>query len=314
MDWHEITILTTTEASEAIGDMLIEIGAKGIAIEDPQDILNEINKSTSLDYADENFMNNLGTDVKIKVYFSENESKEELKHLLDEKLNHISKFLDIGKGEILFNKINQEDWASAWKKHFKPFKLAGNIVIKPTWESYDKLENEIIIEIDPGMAFGTGTHETTKLCSEFLVKYIKENDDIIDVGTGSGILSIVASKLGGKSITSIDIDKDAVKVAKENIELNKLSSKIEIYASELKEVKIVRQDIIVANIIADVIIDIVDDIKKRMKDNGIVICSGIILERENDVTNQYVNNGFKLIDKLILGEWVALVFKWQDSL
>jgi ribosomal protein L11 methylase PrmA len=174
-------------------------------------------------------MSELGDDVVIKAYFPGDRNIEELSSLIKEKIAFISNFLDIGKGFSSHSEIDEEDWANAWKKYFKPFSIAEGIVIKPTWEHYDAGQNEIIIQLDPGMAFGTGTHETTRLCAGLLKKYLKSGDSVIDLGCGTGILAIIAAKLGAKNIKAIDIDSVAVRITRENSELNNVSDKIEQY-------------------------------------------------------------------------------------
>jgi ribosomal protein L11 methyltransferase len=221
MKWNEIIITTTADAEEAVSEMLTTIGAAGVAIEDPNDIIIEVSKSDSLDYADPEFLDNLGTDVIIKAYFPETQSLGELVPLIGEKLKFISNFLDVGKGNISTNTIDEEDWANAWKKYYNTFSITENVTIKPSWQDVTISENKIVIELDPGMAFGTGTHETTKMCAVLIEKYIKDGDTVFDVGTGSGILAIMAAKLGASNVLAYDIDEVAVRVAKENSTINK---------------------------------------------------------------------------------------------
>lgn len=314
MKWTEVKIVTTEEAYDAICDMLGNIGAGGVAIMDPFDIKKEIEKPNTLDYADDNFIDSLGVDVIIKAYFNEAVSRNELIELIKEKLSFIGQFLDIGKGFDGFAEVDDEDWSTTWKKYYKPLKIADNIVIKPTWEEYQAAENDIIIELDPGMAFGTGTHETTAMCGRFLGKYMEKGFDVLDVGCGSGILSIIASKLGAKSVKAVDIDEVAVRVAKENNALNKTDGVVSISTGIIQDMEKNSNDLIVANIIASVIVDISDEVKARLKKDGLFITSGIIKERKQEVYDEYTSKGFKLIDTEELGEWVAMVFKCQGSL
>ncbi|MCX7746842.1 MAG: 50S ribosomal protein L11 methyltransferase [Clostridia bacterium] len=312
MKWLEIRIKTTEEAYDAISDMLTNIGAGGVAIEDPHEIKKEIEKHDSLDYADDNFINSLGEDVVIKAYFPGNSNINELAELIKEKLNFIANFLNVGEGYDGYSELNEEDWATSWKKYYKPFYISDRIVIKPSWEEYDNRQNEIVIELDPGMAFGTGTHETTRMCSQLLERYMKPGDSVIDVGCGTGILSIVASKLGASRITAVDVDEVAVRVSKENCQLNGVNH-ITVFKGTLDEIEKNKVDLLVANIIAKVIIDISEIMPYYVKTGGYFVSSGIIKERKEDVIEAYSNVGFSCESILELGEWVAIVFKCQGS-
>ena len=314
MKWTEVRINTTEEAYDAVSEMLTSIGAGGVVIEDPNDIRKQVESPDSLDYADDAFLSSLGEDVVVKAYFHSESANNELINLIREKLSFISKFLDTGKGYTGCSEIDEEDWATAWKKHYKPFHISDGIVIKPSWEDYPVQDGELIIELDPGMAFGTGTHETTRLCSQLLEKYVSPGDTMIDVGCGTGILSIAAAKLGAGHITAVDIDEVAVRVTNENCRINGVESGITAIKGVLADVPKAKVDIIVANIIADVIIGIADNMQYHIKNGGIIITSGIIRERREDVLEAYTSRGFVQEDLMELGEWVAIVFRWQDSL
>jgi len=304
MEWTQVIIKTTEEASDAISEMLTSIGAGGVVIEDPNEIRRQIESPDSLDYADQEFIDSLGTEVTIKAYFNEEYRPEELGSLINEKLEFISKFLDVGRGYIGFEMVNDEDWSTAWKKYYKPFHISDSVVIKPSWEEYQKKPGELIIEMDPGMAFGTGTHETTRLCSQLLEKHIKRGDRVIDVGCGTGILSIIAVKLGAAHATAIDVDEVAVRVADE----------VSIMKGVLADLEPQRADVAVANIIADVVIGFADMVTKYLKRGGLLLTSGIIKERKEDVVNTYTALGFRLESIDEMGEWVAIAFKCPDSL
>lgn len=312
MKWIEVRIKTTEEASDAVCEMLTQIGAGGVVIEDPNDIRREISKPNSLDYADENFLESLGTDVDIKAYFSEEKDREALASLINEKLLFISRFLDIGEGFMGMSDINDEDWANAWKKYYKPFRLSDHIVIKPSWEDFKQPGNDIVIEMDPGMAFGTGTHETTRMCAMLIEKYIKKDDAVIDIGCGTGILSIVAAKLGASGITAVDVDEVAVRVTRDNCRMNGTNDVVSASVGTLLDIKKLKADLIVANIIADVIIDISKDLAYYLKPDGLFITSGIIKERKQQVIDEYQKHGFEMIESMEISEWVAIVFKCRD--
>jgi ribosomal protein L11 methyltransferase len=316
MKWYEIRINTTDEASDAVSEMLTTMGAGGVAIKDPFDIRKELLKPDTLDYADEEFFESLGDDVIIQAYFQDGLEINELLKKIQSGLENISQFLNVGKGIEGYGEVDDEDWSTAWKKYYKPFKLTDRIVIKPTWEEYEKQPGDIIVEMDPGMAFGTGTHETTQMCSILLDKYTQDDTEVLDVGCGTGILSIIAAKLGAKKVEAVDIDEVAVKVAKENIDLNMETAKVKAFRGILSDINRDenKYDIIVANIIASVIIDLSSIIPCYLKNNSLFITSGIIKERKQEVIDSCVKSGMELIETLEAGEWVAMVFKCPDIL
>ncbi|MBF1051556.1 MAG: 50S ribosomal protein L11 methyltransferase, partial [Peptostreptococcaceae bacterium] len=203
----------------------------------------------------------------------------------------------------------QENWENEWKKYFKTIKVSDSIVIKPTWEEYTKKENEKIIDIDPGMAFGTGTHETTRMCIKAIEKYIKQNDILIDIGCGSGILSIAGAHLGAKNVIGVDLDKLAVKISKENVELNGYKDVIDIRYGDLTDVITEKADIIVANIIADAIVMLSKGVSNFMNDDAYFISSGIINDKKNYVQENLIKNGFEILEINNEGEWNCIVAK-----
>ncbi|WP_110462067.1 50S ribosomal protein L11 methyltransferase [Ruminiclostridium sufflavum] len=317
MKWYEIRVNTTEEASDAVSEMLTSMGAGGVAIMDPFDIRKEILNPNTLDYADDEFLESLGEDVIIKAYFQNGLDINDVLKQINEGLKNISQFLDIGKGLDGYGEIDDEDWSTSWKKYYKPFRLTDRIVIKPTWEEYEVNPNDIAVEMDPGMAFGTGTHETTQMCSRLLDNYMKDEYEVLDVGCGTGILSIIAGKLGARKVEAIDIDEVAVRVAAENISLNKESSRINVFKGVLTDLAQdeKKYDIIVANIIANVIIDLAEVIPYYLKRKAsLFITSGIIKERRQEVVNACLKSGMSCIETLEMGEWVAMVFKCQDTL
>lgn len=314
MKWTQVCVKTTEEASDVISEMLTSIGAGGVAIEDPNEIRRQIESNDSLDYADQEFLNSLGTEVTIKAYFNDKILPEELGALIKEKIKFISQFLDIGKGYQGYTTVDDEDWSTAWKKHYKPFYISDKVVIKPSWEEYESKPGETIIELDPGMAFGTGTHETTRLCAELIEEYVKEGDIALDVGCGSGILAIIAAKLGARHVIAVDIDEVAARVANENCIINDVSDRISVIKGVLSDIEPQKADIVVANIIADVVIELSGQVPLYLKEGGILLTSGIIRERKEDVIKAYIDKGLDYIKMLEMGEWVAIVFKCQDSL
>ena len=208
-------------------------------------------------------------------------------------------------------RIGNEDWANEWKKYFKPVKPGEKIVIVPAWQEYDEKEGESKILIDPGAAFGSGTHETTKLCLRLLEKYIPENANILDIGTGSGILAISAVKLGSRRVLACDLDPQCVKTAKENIDLNGFSDKIEVRESDL--LSAVKEedgpfDFMTENIIAEIVVRAAADVSKLLRIGGKIAVSGVLGKEKQQVITEYEKNGLGLSDVITDGDWVGLLF------
>lgn len=307
MDWYSITIETKEEAVELLANKLYEIGIKGIEIVDNN--LSQMEKDNLIvDYIDKDLLPM--ENIEIICYFSEEEDIEEKIKLIEEYLFSIKGLVDIGTGNITRKVTKEEDWANNWKQYYKTFRVGQHIIIKPTWEEAgDLLEDDIVIEIDPGMAFGCGSHETTSMCIEQIEKHLKKDDYLIDVGCGSGILSLVAGKLGASIVKAIDLDKAAVRVTKENILNNNLDNIISVYHGDLLDNIMDKGDIIVANIMADAILMIMDNIKLKLKTNGIFICSGIIQDRMNEIIIKLEKTGFDIIEISKKSEWVAITAK-----
>lgn len=313
LDWIRIIIKTNSQGQEAIGYVLSQLGIQAVEIEDPFEIITAIEKKkeetqVQWDYIDEELIQNNKDEVLIKAYLAEDTPYEDKIIQIQEKINHIKSFLDIGSGEIEIEKVNEEDWAESWKKYYKPFRLGKHIIIKPIWEEYSSAEkNDIIVEMDPGMAFGTGTHETTSMCIELLEKYLNENACVFDIGCGSGILSIVAAKLGADHVIAVDLDSNAVEASKKNVALNQLQEKVRIFQGNLLDNISEKADIVVANIIADVIIQLSNSVPDYLKNEALFIASGIIKERKDEVISVLERNGFNIIEITEKGEWCALV-------
>lgn len=306
MKWAEISIQTSHEATEAVADIFHELGASGVVIEDPE-LVNAYRRSGSWDYCD--IPEELNTEVvTIKSYLPVDELLDDKLREFEARINGLHEHnLDKGRGSINCREVQEEDWASAWKEYFHPVRVSEHIVIKPSWEEYIPAVGDIVIELDPGMAFGTGTHHTTAMCVRCLEDVIKPKHVVFDIGTGSGILAVAAAKLGAASVRAVDLDPVAVRVAKENIAFNNVAAKIEITQGDLLTGITGKADIIVANIIADIIIKMLPDVRVRLADNGVFIGSGIIAERLGDVTAALLDHGF-VVDRVIEeGGWVAIV-------
>ncbi|MDI3114459.1 50S ribosomal protein L11 methyltransferase [Clostridioides difficile] len=310
-NWIEVTIKTTTEAVEPITNILYEQGAGGAVIEDPKDFLFQKKNELDWDYVEEEvFKKNEEDDVLIKTYVSEEKNVMEFVEIIKQKVLGLKDFgIDIGEGSVSLDQVNEADWANAWKAYYKPTKVGQRVVVKPTWEDYAMQEGDLIIELDPGMAFGTGTHETTSMCIRELEKYVNKDSKVFDIGCGSGILAIAAAKLGAKEVVAVDLDEVAVKVAKENVLENKVEKSVSVMHGNLTDVIKDKADVIVANIIADIIKILAKDVQNFMKKDAIFISSGIILDKVEEVKESLIENGFEIVEVQKLGEWSAIVSK-----
>lgn len=307
--WIEVKVITKSEALEPVQGIFYGLDVKGVAIEDPNDILGREQGPLTWDFADLNVLEHKGNAAVIKGYFSLEDNIKEVIEYIKEKLNELKEMgIDIGSGKVEYEEVKEEDWANNWKKYYKPTKIGNKMVVKPIWEEYNADEEEMVIEIDPGMAFGTGTHETTRMCVASLEKYIKEDTVVFDIGTGSGILAIAAAKLGAKHAIGVDLDPVAVESAKENVGYNKLNN-IEILEGNLLDVVEGKADLVVANIIAEVICILVDDVKKVLNKNGMFITSGIIHDRVQMVIDKLESAGFEVVEANKDGEWNCIVAK-----
>ncbi|WKV08825.1 50S ribosomal protein L11 methyltransferase [Thermoanaerobacterium sp. CMT5567-10] len=305
MKWLEVKVTTSVEAEEAITNIMHEVGAGGVVIEDPNDL--KMLNDSEWDYVDPDMIVN-SDKVVISAYFPLMPNTIDKVSIIKDRIMGLKEYnLDIGDFTFETSEVDDDDWANSWKKYYKPFKIGKRVVIKPTWEDYKPEENEIVVELDPGMAFGTGSHETTKMCIEFLEDNVKPNDVVFDVGCGTGILSIVSSKLGAKKVYAVDLDDVAIKVATLNVKLNDLNN-VEVLKSDLLHELTGKADLIVANIIADIIIKATYDIYEKLDENGIFISSGIIKDRKDDVLDA-ISKYFDIIDIKEDGEWIAILSK-----
>ena len=285
------------------------IDCKGVAIEDPEDILGREQGPLTWDFADINVLEHKGKVAVVKAYFAEEDNIEDVLEYVNERLTELKEMgLDLGEAKVEHEKMHEEDWANTWKQYYKPTKVGEKIVVKPIWEEYEAKDGELVVDLDPGMAFGTGTHETTRMCIQSLEKYVKEDSTVFDVGCGSGILAIAAAKLGAKLAVGVDLDPVAVESSIENVGYNKLKN-IEILHGNLVEVIDGKADIVVANILAEIICILTDDVKRVLKDGGVFITSGIIHDRVDMVCEKLEATGFEVMEKNRDGEWNCIVAK-----
>lgn len=311
MKWSEFSIHTTNEAIEPISHILHEAGASGVVIEDPfeltkerQDQFGEIYQLNPDDYPEEG--------VIVKAYLPVNSFLGETVDAIKESINNlIIHNIDIGKNQVTISEVNEEEWATAWKKYYHPVKISEKFTIVPTWEIYTPVSSdELIIELDPGMAFGTGTHPTTVMCIQALERSVRPGDRVIDVGTGSGVLSIAAAMLGAEDVRAYDLDEVAVTSARLNIKLNKVSDKVATSQNNLLDgVEENSADVVVANILAEVILRFTDDVARVVKPGGTFIASGIIQQKKDQVKEGLVQSGFEIIETILMEDWVAIIAK-----
>ncbi|HEY3424138.1 MAG TPA: 50S ribosomal protein L11 methyltransferase [Negativicutes bacterium] len=312
MTWAEISIKTTHEATEAVANIFHDLGASGVVIEDPE-LINSYRRSGTWDYCA--IPEEVDTEVvTIKAYLPVDNQLDEKLRFFEERINELAQHnLDKGQGAINWCEIKEEDWASSWKEYFHPIKIAERIVIKPSWEAYEPLADELVIELDPGMAFGTGTHQSTAMSSRFLEEVLKPGDVVFDIGTGSGILAVAAAKLGAASVKAVDFDPVAVRVAEENIAMNQVGNIVQVTQGDLFTGIIGKADIIIANIIADVIIKMLPDVPAYLQTSGFFIASGIITERLGDVTAAMLEHNLIVEKVQEEGCWVAMVARKGGS-
>lgn len=310
MKWSEIRIHTTNEAIEPISNILNEIGASGLVIEDPLDLVKErdtffgeVYELNPKEYPEEG--------VYIKTYLPENNNVDELVLDIKKSITHLQTYgINIGENHVTRSEINEDDWANAWKKYYKPIQISEKITIIPTWEEYEpKSSEEIIIELDPGMAFGTGTHPTTKLSIQALEKYVKEEDVVIDVGCGSGVLSIASSLLGAKSVHAYDLDGVAVNSTIINAKLNNQDVKIEAKENDLLNGVNFSANVIVSNILAEIIVRFVYDAWNNLVPGGLFIVSGIIKSKEMLVQDELKQQGFNIVEVNEIDDWISITAK-----
>ena len=303
--WQELTITVSREAEEAVSNILIDLGSQGVAIDDSADYLGEAGPFGEVLPQ----VKQLNT-VAITAYYPETVNLEMIRQEVKERLAQLRDFgLDIGETQLTTQQLAEEDWADNWKKYFEPARITHDLTIVPSWTDYEVTTGEKIIKLDPGMAFGTGTHPTTKMSLFALEQVLRSGEIVLDVGTGSGVLSIASSLLGAKEIFAYDLDDVAVRVAQENIALNAGTENIHVAAGDLLKGVDIEADVIVANILADILVNLTDDAYRLLKDEGYLIMSGVISEKWNLVRESAEVAGFFLETHMIQGEWNACVFK-----
>lgn len=325
MKWTKMALTTTAEAEDLVINLLSELGIDGVEISDNIPITEEEKKKMFIDILPE--LDESDRTAVISFYLEENENKEELIRSIEAGLDDLRDFVEVGSGTIEVSETEDKDWINNWKEFFKPFRVDDTIVIKPTWETLEEQnEGDIVIDIDPGVAFGTGSHETTKLCILNIKKYLSQGDKVLDVGCGSGILSIISLKLGANQVAATDIDPNAVTAAHENAEVNHIKAcdsldeldvngnQMAIFAGDIisdtdfrVSLGVESYDLVVANILADVIIPLSCVIAQNMKPGAYFISSGIIDMKKEEVRKALLANSFEIVEETKMNDWNSFV-------
>ena len=321
MKYIEFKVRASRQGIEQVTAMFMSKGIDSVSITDPADMEDILNKKNEYDwdYVDDQLKEDLEREPSISAYFEDTpENREKIQELKIAVMMLKSKELeglygwDVDFGRLYAEAVtvDDEDWKDKWKENFKPPKITKRIVVKPTWEEYIGGDGEIVLQIDPGMAFGTGTHETTSLCLRLMEKYLSdfpENKKVLDIGCGSGILSIAAALLGAGEVMAVEIDKDAVSVAAENVKLNGVLNNVSVVQGDLTKGIDFKADIIVANLMADLVMVLAESAANHMEDGGIFISSGILTEKKETVSEAIRNAGFEILEIEEDGEWCAIV-------
>ncbi|PTX64848.1 [LSU ribosomal protein L11P]-lysine N-methyltransferase [Melghirimyces profundicolus] len=307
MDWVEIRVHTTAEAEEAVSHLLLEAGADGTAVLDAAVLTKEWEtpfgewvELSKEDYPDEG--------VWISGYFSEKDFHPSIKEKLEKAVAELAVHgIDPGPAKITTRRVSEDSWAEAWKVYWKPIHVSSRLTVKPHWETYEpRSEEETVIELDPGMAFGTGSHPTTLLSLMLLEKHLRPGERVIDVGCGSGILSIAAARLGAEDVLALDLDPLAVESTRQNVRLNGLGDRIRVRRENLLQGVEEKADLVISNILAEIILRFTRDLSRVVKPGGCFISSGIIHQKEEDVVSAIREAGFQIVERMCEGDWVAL--------
>ena len=319
MKYTAFEVRGTSAGLEMITAIMMNHGIEYISIDDPEDMEDILNKKNEYgwDYIDDELKENLDREPVLSVYFDEEQDLniidvlkadiEKLKQDVAE--GAYGESFDGGSLEVTVSVSDDSQWKDKWKEFFHPSRITERLVVKPSWEEYRAEPDDLVIEIDPGMAFGTGTHETTSLCMKLMEKYFGEfgeNVKVLDVGCGSGILSIAASLLGAGEVLGVKIDKDAVQVARENVQLNKCDDNVRVIEGDLTKGIDFKGDIIVANLMADLVMMLSKSAREHLEDGGIFISSGILADKEKVVSEAITDAGFTIEEVMVDGEWCAI--------
>lgn len=318
MQYITIDIDLTTDGIEPAIAVLEEIGITDTVVEDPRDVADLMDKKEDYqwDYVAEEVMALAELAPKITIYMEEDQESpqriEAIKNVMRalkvrQEEGAYGAEADFGTLEVTVSANDDSQWKDKWKEYFKPAKISNSIVVKPTWEEYEKQPEDLIIEIDPGMAFGTGTHETTSMCVKMMEEYMKKGDKVLDVGCGSGILCIGAALLGASDVLGIDIDPVAVEVSQENVNLNGTGNVTRIQYGDLTKGIDYQANVIVANLMSDLVMMLSKDVAKHLAKGGFFISSGILCEQMIKVSECLRVEGFAILQVVEEGEWCCIV-------
>lgn len=308
MKWCEISIQTSHEAVELIAEIFRDLGASGVVIEDPE-LVNDYITSGKWDYTDIPIAKETEVVVE-KAYLPVNGELEGRIQTLQQEIKALeSRGVNTAPAVLTTAELQDEDWSDTWKQYFHTEKPGERVVIKPTWEEYAPKDDEVVIELDPGAAFGTGTHATTSMCIRQLEKLVKPGMTVFDVGTGSGILSIISAKLGAKNIQAVDYDDSVLKIVEENLEQNNVEDIISVAQSDLMQNVHGKAELVIANIIADIIIRLFDQLDEHLEQGGTLLTSGIIEDRIEDVLAAAEKHGYGVVERLENKGWACITFK-----
>ncbi|MEZ3454653.1 MAG: 50S ribosomal protein L11 methyltransferase [Oscillospiraceae bacterium] len=319
MNWTEVNIYTTTEGIDPVCGCLLGIGVTGFAIRDSKDFEEFLNDKTgNWDYIDDDLMNMRDCETCVTVYLPDDSQGADMLSALRSEMSALGERDEnkaFGRLAVELANVREEDWANNWKQYFKPLTVGERLVIKPSWEEYDPTDGRTVLEIDPASSFGTGQHNTTQLCLELIEKNLRDDDRVLDLGCGSGILSIAAVLLGADSATAVDISQNSVETAKENASKNNIpTEKYTAYCGDIiSDNALVEKiggefDIIAANIVADVLIAMSPLFEKFLKKGSKLILSGIIIERADEVIEAVKSKGYTLVEIREKDGWAAVSF------
>lgn len=303
MKWLELSVEVKPDDQELVSQIFMDLGVQGLEIVDPQAFRQVLEDNRYLDYADDGFIDSYGSKTIIKAYLHAESDIEAVTGELEEA------FLQYGLvvPSVMHTRLRDDsEWKDNWKKHYKTFSISKRVVIKPTWEDYTPTADQIVIELEPGMAFGTGTHETTRMCAQLLDDLVKGQEKVLDLGCGTGILGIIAAKLGAADVIGVDIDDAACKTAEENARNNQVDTVVRVRQGELHHIPVEPYNVIIINIIADVILDVLPKLKQYCSRQTSILLSGIIRDRKQEVLEAVEQEGYKLVQMLDQGEWVAM--------
>jgi ribosomal protein L11 methyltransferase len=319
MNWIKVSVFTTSEGIEPVSGRLYQLGISGLEIEDEQDFKDFLeNNKQYWDYVDEELVKKMEGETKVKTYVSDDTEGRELLIAIKSTLSELKQLdanNEFGRLEIELDNMTEQDWANNWRQYFHQMEIGEKVMIKPEWEELNKPTDRVVFNIEPGMSFGTGSHYTTQLCIESLEKYITQGVKMLDLGCGSGILSIISLLLGADMAVAVDIDPNAVDTAYQNADRNGVDrSKYKVLSGNVltdsdiqEEISKNKYEVVAANIVADIIIGLAPKAKEYMAENGVFITSGIISDRLDDVKNALYENGFNIVSINQRKDWVSIV-------